>query len=111
MHGSNGTARRSVDWQILIVIGASIGIGQALQVTGAATALLIEEMLAVLDASENILDALVRGEDERVGARAEGFLQLLLAVAGNEQKGSHQAGRFFMNAWRLHSATSLPSCL
>jgi di/tricarboxylate transporter len=32
-------ARRSVDWQILIVIAASFGIGTALQTTGAATAL------------------------------------------------------------------------
>ena len=30
------TARRSVDWQILIVIAASFGLGSALQITGAA---------------------------------------------------------------------------
>lgn len=34
-------------------------------------ALLIEEMLAVLEASENILDALVRGQDERVAENAQ----------------------------------------
>src|SRR5690606_35752173 len=34
-------------------------------------ALLIEEMLAVLAASESILDALVRGEDERVAQNAQ----------------------------------------
>jgi len=31
-----GNARRSVDWQVLIVIAASLGIGQAIVVTGAA---------------------------------------------------------------------------
>ncbi len=31
------TARRSVDWQVLIVIAASFGLGAALQVTGAAS--------------------------------------------------------------------------
>lgn len=31
------TARRSVDWQVLIVIAASLALGQALQHTGAAT--------------------------------------------------------------------------
>lgn len=34
-------------------------------------ALLIEEMLAVLDASGNILDALVRGQDARVAENAQ----------------------------------------
>jgi di/tricarboxylate transporter len=38
-------ARRSVDWQILIVIAASIGIGNALYLTGAAQAI-AESMLA-----------------------------------------------------------------
>lgn len=33
---SGRTARRSVDWSILIVIAASFGIGSALQITGAA---------------------------------------------------------------------------
>ena len=33
---SGSTARRSVDWQVLIVIAASFGLGQALEVTGAA---------------------------------------------------------------------------
>ena len=33
---SGGAARRSVDWQVLIVIAASFGLGQALEVTGAA---------------------------------------------------------------------------
>jgi di/tricarboxylate transporter len=32
-------ARRAVDWQVLVVIGASFGIGTALQTTGAARAL------------------------------------------------------------------------
>lgn len=32
-------ARRSVDWQVLVVIGASIGLGNALETTGAASAL------------------------------------------------------------------------
>ncbi len=32
-------ARRSVDWQVLIVIAASFGLGQALEVTGAADAI------------------------------------------------------------------------
>ena len=34
---SGGAARRSVDWQVLIVIAAAFGIGQALYITGAAT--------------------------------------------------------------------------
>lgn len=33
------SARRSVDWQVLIVIAASFGLGTALEVTGAATAI------------------------------------------------------------------------
>jgi len=33
------TARRSVDWQVIVVIAASFGIGNALQSTGAAQAL------------------------------------------------------------------------
>ncbi|MFQ5488533.1 MAG: SLC13 family permease [Gammaproteobacteria bacterium] len=33
---SGGAARRAVDWQILVVIAASLGIGQALYLTGAA---------------------------------------------------------------------------
>ncbi len=33
---SGTTARRSVDWQVLIVIAASFGLGKALEVTGAA---------------------------------------------------------------------------
>lgn len=33
------TVRRSIDWQILIVIGASLGIGEALHLTGAAQAI------------------------------------------------------------------------
>ena len=33
---TGGVARRSVDWQVLIVIAASFGLGQALEVTGAA---------------------------------------------------------------------------
>lgn len=41
------TARRAVDWQILIVIGASIGIGQALQSTGAAAAIAANMMTLV----------------------------------------------------------------
>ena len=36
---SGRMVRRSVDWQILVVIGASIGIGEALQTTGAAQAI------------------------------------------------------------------------
>jgi di/tricarboxylate transporter len=36
---TGGAARRSVDWSILIVIGASFGIAMALQKTGAATAI------------------------------------------------------------------------
>ncbi|HFD91861.1 MAG TPA: SLC13 family permease [Gammaproteobacteria bacterium] len=36
---SGPNARRAVDWQILIVIAASLGIGQALYVTGAAQAI------------------------------------------------------------------------
>ena len=36
---SGATARRSVDWQVLIVIAASFGLGQALEVTGAAESL------------------------------------------------------------------------
>ncbi|PWN07785.1 SLC13 family permease [Rhodohalobacter mucosus] len=34
-----GTARNSIDWQVLIVIGAALGIGNALQLTGVAETL------------------------------------------------------------------------
>ena len=33
---SASNARKSVDWQVLVIIAASLGIGQAIQVTGAA---------------------------------------------------------------------------
>jgi hypothetical protein len=56
-------------------------------------------------------DGVFEIEHERVGARAERLLELFRAVAGNEEEGAHYAGRFFMKACRLHSATSLPSCL
>ncbi len=36
---SGAAARRSVDWQVLIVIAASFGLGKALEVTGAAEAI------------------------------------------------------------------------
>ncbi len=36
---TGGVARRSVDWQVLIVIAASFGLGRALEVTGAAEAI------------------------------------------------------------------------
>ncbi len=36
---SSGDARRSVDWQVLITIAASFGVGAALQNSGAATAI------------------------------------------------------------------------
>ncbi len=41
------TARQTVDWQILIVIGASLGIGEALHLTGAAQAI-AGSMLALI---------------------------------------------------------------
>jgi len=47
---SGRVARRSVDWQILIVIAASIGIGQALAITGAAQAI-AGYMLALVGAN------------------------------------------------------------
>lgn len=43
---SGSAARRSVDWQVLIVIAASLGIGQALLTTGAARAV-AEKLLSV----------------------------------------------------------------
>lgn len=36
---SASVARRNVDWQVLVVIGASIGLGRALEQTGAASAI------------------------------------------------------------------------
>ncbi len=36
---STGDARRSVDWQVLITIGAAFGVGTALHKSGAATAI------------------------------------------------------------------------
>ncbi len=36
---TGSSARQSIDWSVLIVIGASIGLGQALQSTGAAEAI------------------------------------------------------------------------
>ena len=43
---SAGAARRAVDWQILIVIAASLGLGEALYVTGAAQ-VIAEKLLAL----------------------------------------------------------------
>lgn len=48
-----GSARRSVDWQVLIVIAASIGIGVALNKTGAASA--IAHQLVALVGAEPLL--------------------------------------------------------
>ena len=45
---SERIARRAVDWQVLIVIAASFGIGTALQTTGAASTL-AEAMLSVVN--------------------------------------------------------------
>ncbi len=47
---SGSMARRAVDWQVLIVIAASFGIGQALQVTGAA-AVVAEQMIMLASGS------------------------------------------------------------
>jgi len=33
---SGAVARRSIDWQVLVVIGASFGLGRAMEMTGAA---------------------------------------------------------------------------
>jgi di/tricarboxylate transporter len=44
---SIGSARRSLDWQVLIVIGAAIGIGKALQTTGLAM-FLAQSLIAVV---------------------------------------------------------------
>ncbi|HHJ19393.1 MAG TPA: SLC13 family permease [Gammaproteobacteria bacterium] len=46
-------ARRSVDWQVLIVIAASLGIGQALQVTGAAQ-IIAESLLLMAGESPHV---------------------------------------------------------
>ena len=43
-------ARRSIDWSILIVIGAAIGIGEALRISGAAAAI-ADAILAIADGS------------------------------------------------------------
>jgi di/tricarboxylate transporter len=36
---SSAAARRSIDWQVLVVIGASFGLGRAMEATGAARAI------------------------------------------------------------------------
>jgi di/tricarboxylate transporter len=51
-------ARRAVDWQVLIVIGASFGIGSALQSTGAAAAI-AESMIALAGNEPHLALALV----------------------------------------------------
>ena len=57
-------------------------------------------------------DRVLEIQDQRVRAAAEGFGELLRAVAGHEQRGADRRfhrGRMRMNACRWHSATSLPS--
>ena len=72
-------------------------------------------------------DEILQIDDDGIGAARHGLVELLGGVGGNEQKRAHdavvtcemtacdralraaQAGRMRMNAWRLHSATSLPS--
>jgi hypothetical protein len=49
-------------------------------------------------------------EDQRIGAGAVGFGELLLAIAGDEQERTRQlhCGRFFCKPERLQCATSSP---
>jgi hypothetical protein len=55
-------------------------------------------------------DRILEIDDQGIGARAERLVELLRAVGRNEQQRAHRAyrGRMRMNAWRWHSATSLP---
>jgi len=53
-----GSARRAVDWQILIVIAASLGIGEALYITGAAQ-VIAQNLLALAGDSPTVALALI----------------------------------------------------
>jgi len=55
---SGGNARRAVDWQILIVIAASLGIGQALYLTGAAQ-VIASTLLSLAGGSPTLALALI----------------------------------------------------
>jgi hypothetical protein len=60
-------------------------------------------------------DRVLQIEDHHVGARGEPAGDLALRVGGNEQERAHArhapVGRLRMKAWRVHWATSVPSCL
>src|ERR1019366_7339713 len=61
-------------------------------------------------------DGIFQVKDEAIGAAPKTFRELFFAVGGNEKQGTHETPlwgqkiRFFIKAWRRHSATSLSSC-
>lgn len=57
---SGGIARRSVDWQVLLVIGAALGLGKAMDNTGAAKAI-ADEFLKIAGTNPWVALAVVYG--------------------------------------------------
>lgn len=51
----SAVARSSINWQVLVVIGAALGIGNAMQTTGAASALALAVISAFTDASPTVM--------------------------------------------------------
>src|SRR4051794_22838816 len=60
-------------------------------------------------------DGVLEIEDKRIGLGAKRLVELFALVAWNEEQRAHHSlrasGRFFMNAWRRQTATSVSSWL
>jgi len=57
---TGGEARRSINWQVLIVIAAALGIGRAMQTTGAATSI-ADQLISLARGSPWVVLAVVHG--------------------------------------------------
>jgi di/tricarboxylate transporter len=83
-------ARSSIDWQVVIVIGASIGLGTALQSTGAAQ-VIAEALVATVSASPFMvllaIFALTAGFSAMVSNLAAAVLMFPIAVAVSQDLG------------------------
>lgn len=83
-------ARRSVDWQILIVIGASIALGTSLAKTGAATAIAESFVALVGNSPHSLLVALfvlTAGFSAMISNVSAAVLVFPIAAAASEQLG------------------------
>ncbi|MGB5325128.1 MAG: SLC13 family permease [Pseudomonadales bacterium] len=83
-------ARRSIDWQILIVIGASIALGSALQKTGAATSIAENFIGLVGNSPHSLLAALfilTAGFSAMISNVSAAVLVFPIAAAASQQLG------------------------